>query len=139
MSDQIPQYQGPRPSRWRWDFRYGLPAPIWIDYREAIGKFIADNGLKPIEQEHLGQDWAVPESMGKKLRPEWPRPVPRPFPGGLKIPHIHFKGDIYELDKAQWADFSRAAVNRIQERISRAGEVRFDELLDLSSALEGIR
>ena len=58
--------------------------------------------------------------------------------GGLRVPHIHYKNEIYLLDKKQWQEFCKPLLKEFQEKLSKASSVSFQQLLEISEALEGL-
>jgi hypothetical protein len=122
--------------RWRW--WVGIPRDFWVVNVDFIGQFIKKNGLNPVEAEHLGgsEFGALPMAEGNRAATvAW---KPRPFPGGLRAPHLHFKGDLFQLSREQWADFSKTVMKGFSEKLSRAGTVTFDKVIEVSDAIDTI-
>jgi hypothetical protein len=122
---------------WRW--RYGLPAPIWITRAPEIGKFLERRGVEPVAEEQLfgftslGTTFAGAPQVEKAGTFSLPRP--RPFPGGLRFPHLHFEGRVYRLNREQWSEFSRAVVADLGARLQETQVVGFRELLDADATV----
>lgn len=112
---------------------------FWINYRFPIAKFIKAFDLQAIEREFFIMDDPVPIA---------PRPIeatdelyflrPRPFPGGLRIPHLHFRNDIYLLTAEQWKEFSVIAVDNFREKMARVETVNFNQVMELSEAIDSL-
>jgi hypothetical protein len=133
--------------KWRW----GGPRDFWLANLEHIQKFLEKNKIARVDPAHLVMDDPFPvdapiavlvkddpipvDSQAVAARVYLKRP---PFPGGLKCPHLHFKGDIFLLTESQWKDFSSSAIKQFQERLSRAKSVTFDQLMQLSEATADI-
>ena len=99
-----------------------------------IGKFIREQKLKPVAAEDLP---AHPFLAAEQPAPATRAIVrPRPFPGGLRSPHLHFKGNIFLVNQEQWKDFSGAVIKQYQERLSNAGNIGFDQLMDVATGME---
>lgn len=116
----------------RWLF--GRPVEMWVRYRDVVARFVKD--LKPIPSEHLVFDDPIPVGTLKTEAAALIRP--RPFPGGLRMPHLHLADRVYQLDQAQWKAFSGEVVKNLQERLARAGSVGLDDLIQVSDAMEGL-
>jgi len=121
---------GPFYVRPRWVF--GGPRDFWILNREFVGELIARFKLQPIEREYLIADDPIP-SFDRVGEPEAAVAFlrPRPFPGGLRIAHLHWRDEVYQLDQEQWKEFSGTIIEGFQERLRQAGSVSFDQLMAL--------
>jgi hypothetical protein len=58
--------------------------------------------------------------------------------GGMKYPHLHFAGQVYYLTDEQWRSFSQEVLGKLTERMKNVHSVTFDQLMDLSDAIESI-
>lgn len=123
----------------------GRPAELWLSYRGLISKLITQYKLKPLGSEAypylpmpgepgMAALAAAPEAGKKALR--WPWPIP--FPGGIRIPHLHFDRDIYLVEPKQWREFSQSVVKDIQQRLTDTAEVNFEQTLQLGEAAAGL-
>src|SRR5512139_1410380 len=113
---------------------YGGPWDIWLNHGELIGKFIREERLTPVAPEHLpAHPYALaeaPEALAKAgFRP-------RPFPGGIRGPHLHYQGGVFLLSQEQWKKFSGAMLERYREKLGRVGTVSFDQLMDVAAGIE---
>jgi hypothetical protein len=125
----VPSWLPPR-------FPWGIPEPLWIRFRDIIGQTIKEFGVEPVARDFLvGHALTVeeePRATERTIR--WPRP----FPGGLRTAHLHFKGELYELTPEQWEKFSGHLVADFREKLARAGTVSFDKMFELSDAIDSI-
>jgi hypothetical protein len=127
---RFPEY--PIPPRFPW----GIPEPFWLRHRDLIGRFVKEHELKPVPGEYFRVEVARPVDVPE---PRWPPfPWPIPFPGGLRIPHLHFKGELFELDQAQWQAFTRPLVVDLRARLERAETVGFGDLVELADVVDGL-
>ena len=121
--------------------KYGGRFDYWIKYVEVVAQFVEKYKIPPVEREHLLMDDPVPLISPKEMKElaDIPkiRPYP-PFPGGLRIPHLHLRGDIYLLTDKQWKEFSGMAVKNLQEKLGTVGTVGFDQLMELSETMGGL-
>jgi len=120
-----------------WWWRYGRPAELWTVYRDRIGRFVREQGLKAISDDLLVAPAPAASAEATELLQTRSLRIirPRPFPGGLRFPHLHFGDDIYPLDRNQWNEFSGQVVESFQERLGGAQVVGFRQLLDLGEAM----
>lgn len=119
----------------------GRPAELWIAQLETVAEMIEKFGLKPLPHEH----YPVMEVFNHPgPAPVSGQPVksdiinPRPFPGGLRIPHLHYKDEIFMLQEAQWRDFSGRVMKTLRSKMGRTRTVSFDQLVEVSSAIDGL-
>lgn len=125
-----------------WWWRFGLPSPIWIRNLEVIEKLVSKHQLKALETHQLpqlgGEMQALEMSVEvKRTRGAQPFP-PRPFPGGLRIAHVHFEGRVYPLERAQWQEFSGQVIERVKRNLDASGAIGFAQLVELTDAVEGM-
>ena len=122
---------------WRW--RYGLPAPIWITRVSEIRRFLDKAAVEPVPEEHLYSFTSVATTFASSPQIEksgtFSIPRPRPFPGGLRFPHLHFEGRVYRLSREQWSEFSHTVVADLGARLQEARSVDFRELLEVEATV----
>jgi len=119
-------------------WKYGRRADLWLSGQEALGKFLRKYRIKALPRASYPYDATpmlqeIPSAkVMKQMRVEalWPRP----FPGGIRIPHVHFEGELYILNPKQWKAYSALVMNDVQERISKASKVDFAQLIEISEA-----
>ncbi len=125
----------------------GRPAEIWIAQLEAVEGMIKEYKLKPLEVEHypvldishhVSPMEAQMAQMDAKTAKRVAKIEPKPFPGGLRHPHLHFKDEIYLLDNKQWREFSAIVIKSLKERLNRARTVSFDQLLEASAGVDAL-
>jgi hypothetical protein len=133
MPYEIPKQIDPT-RLFKWE--YGRPAELWLSYRSLISGFIKKNKLSPLPPEAypyfpLAGAAGTPnlaaesEATLKSLRVRWPIP----FPGGMRVPHVHFDHDVYLMEPEQWNDFSNAIVKDISHRLADVSQLSFDSAL----------
>ena len=119
----------------------GRPAELWLSQRVLVAKMIKEFDLKPLPVEDYpylpmgvekaAEAAAMPMASEKaSLRIRWPFP----FPGGIRIPHFHFEGDVYLVESKQWEQFSTSVVKDVQQRLANASRVSFEQVLAIEEA-----
>ncbi len=94
-------------------------------------------GLEPIAVKHLGQSFAAPlEESEVSATPL--RIKPRDFCGGMRTPHLHYAGEMYELNPEQWAEFSNKIISNCQTKLAQAQAVTVENVLEVSKAMDGL-
>ncbi|HQU31079.1 MAG TPA: hypothetical protein PLA96_06215 [Candidatus Brocadia sapporoensis] len=117
-------------------FKWGIPADFWLKNIDYTGKFITENQIRPVPIEALAtenpQGIFAAREQEKALLPhsEW-------F-GGIKIPHLHFKRDIYLLNEIQWRRFSENIINDFRKKLDNVKTVGFEQVMEMSNAIDSI-
>ena len=109
---------------------------IWMAWSTFIGKFIDERKIAPVASEHLPyhDEGPTPQPMAEQRSEAQDLRFirPRPFPGGLKIAHFHYKGEIYLLTESQWQEFTSKAMGMVQEKIQKAETITYQPLMELT-------
>jgi len=119
--------------------KYGGRFDFWISSLDQVSKFIRSRRIRSLPKEHLIMD--DPIRLGAAAKRELAGIEflkPRPFPGGLRFPHLHFKKDIYRLTEKQWQDFSGTVLNNLRGKLDKAQTVSFEQVMELSEVIEGL-
>lgn len=109
---------------------------FWIRNLDYIRDFTAKHKLAPLGKEHfvmedlLPIEPAVQQEAVMKRRLPWP-----PFPGGIRVAHLHLGSDIFVLTDEQWREFSSGALKGLQEKLKDARTIGFSQLMDLSESI----
>lgn len=117
---------------------YGGPFELWLSNREVLVSLREKLRLEPTPREQLWDIGApMHMAMGETEGPEGARTAIRwpPFPGGIRAPHIHLDGELYQLTPDQWAVISREIVGGLREKLDHAGTVGFEKIMELSHVM----
>lgn len=131
------------PNYWfDWRIR-GIPSDIWVRFSDRIGQLITKEKLVAID----ARQFVTPNQIAFALSGQMPPTVPAvaetakakanvldiyDIRGGMKTPHVHFKGAIYALNDAQWKAFTAVVVADFKNKLESAGAVSFDQALDIA-------
>ena len=117
--------------------KYGGRFDLWITHVDKVATFIEKYNLIPIPKEHLLMEAGhqFNEEVEKLVERRKLFPWPFPFPGGLKVPHLHFKGEIYYLQREQWKEFSSLVISDFKEKLGQAGVVSYDQLMGMTESI----
>jgi transposase len=58
--------------------------------------------------------------------------------GGIRVPHLHYKGELYLLNKKQWNEFSGEILKEFSKKLAETKTVNFGQLMDLSETMNEI-
>ncbi len=122
-------------------WKFGRPAELWLSYHHQVADLIKSHKLSPLTADEypylpmaaeLGAVTFTREASQKTAaRLQWPIP----FPGGIRIPHLHYGRDVYLVKPEQWKEFSQVVVSDIHDRLVGAKEIGFDQVLELGQAV----
>jgi len=116
----------------------GWPGP-WIINEGRVRKFIELNKLNPVSQESIQTRALELETKAGRGTKSQINPIyiidPR---GGMRNPHLHYKGKIYLLDSKQWNKFSGEIVKEFSKKLAAANSVTYEQLIELSDVMNGI-
>jgi len=115
---------------------FGIPAPFWLKNIKMIEQVIREQKLEPVPAESLMTEGPLAPMAGEQEKAIriWPRPIP----GGIRIPHLHFRGDVYLLNESQWKEFSGKVVKEFQTKLARVNTVSFEQVMEISEAVDGL-
>jgi len=131
------------PSYWSdWRIR-GIPSDIWVRFADPIGQLITKSKLTPVDSRHLvtanqvayalaGQAAVMASTSAETTKAKQSATETFDIRGGMKAPHVHYKGGIYMLNDAQWKSFTTLVINDFKSKLDSAGAISFDRALDIS-------
>jgi hypothetical protein len=114
----------------RWDF--------WTSHVDVVRQFVDKHQQELTRVQVVGQ---IPVARATE-------PIERgakaghvlmwdPTRGGMRMPHLHYAGEILLLNQSQWAEFSAGAVAAVTARMTQAKQVTFESLMQVSEAMAG--
>jgi hypothetical protein len=107
----------------RWDF--------WVSQVNVIEQFMKSAG-KELTQINVVEHNAVKQeskaAAGKAIL--WD-----PTRGGMRMPHIHYAGEIYILNEKQWDEFSKLALHALADKMGRMQKVPFENVMQIAEAI----
>jgi hypothetical protein len=130
---------------------------FWASNQREIGAFIAAEKLKPITairaQEFIktipigAAATATPAASTVTLaKAQTVTKLPEPIKtavgpqiwinGGMKNPHFHYEGNIYELNTDQWRQFTKATLEKFNAKLAKAQSISFDSFMAVSTIAE---
>lgn len=117
--------------RWRW----GGPRDIWLKNSTLIESLINSQKLKPTDVVMFPTQWNTPAPEATVVSRAIKRP---PFPGGIKLAHLHYKDQLYMLTDAQWKSFTQELVKSFKERLAKTQVLSFEKTMELSEAIDTV-
>lgn len=113
----------------KWDF--------WLTHVSLVESYIKKNKMRPINHEHLAmsQPQIKESTFAAKAEKQVFVLYPIPFPGGIKYPHFHFEGNIYEVSPELWKSFTKEVVLSLTDKLRTAGKIPYDGLMEISETI----
>ena len=103
---------------------YGGPRDLWIRNEKIVGELITKYKLQP---------YAAAAARNKAVMYD---PDIR---GGIRMAHLHAKGNIYLVEEKAWNEFSGRVLRDFRAKLETAQSVNFEQLMDIGDAIEGVR
>ncbi|MGD8913638.1 MAG: hypothetical protein PVI97_17430 [Candidatus Thiodiazotropha sp.] len=122
---------------------------IWATELQVIEKFIRKNELQPLDKitaaAYIDRE-DNPAMLGPAIQPSVNLMDKRGISistweefhsiyGGMRVPHLHFRGEIYMLNNDQWNEFSHRMLKQFSVKLDTANAVSFDQLMDVSESV----
>jgi len=94
----------------RWGGEEGGDWVFWYEFRTTIRNLIDEYNIEPVAGQNLPQrGYPVTGSLA------------RPWPcGGIKGPHLHYGGEVFDLNMQQWKVFTDSVIKECQDRLEAA-------------------
>lgn len=119
-----------------WDF--GKPKDFWTVHQEFIKELIEKNELKPADTNTLPYNQAMEamEMIAASGGTQRAAIKPRPFPGGMLIPHFHYKGEVYLVPETKWQEISMKFKEMFEKKLASVNRLSFQRVLTLSDTID---
>jgi len=112
---------------------------FWVSQAEVVGRYVEANAKVLTRVVVAGQSPVVfAGASGVSTAAAGRAMIWDPTRGGMRMPHLHYAGEIYILNESQWADFSKSAVAALGEKLGRAQKVTFENVMQLSEGMAGM-
>jgi hypothetical protein len=108
----------------RWKWLWGIPNPLWIIHEDYIGKLVERLNLKPLIDVARYRELEIEDYVGQH--------------GGMRGPHLHYRGNLYRLNKEQWSQFTGKIIQEFSNKLAQAKEVSFEQFVELADTMNGI-
>lgn len=113
----------------RWDF--------WVSQLAVVGRYV-DAHAKELTKVQVAHQSPIAVAAETGTRAAGRPIIWDPTRGGMRMPHLHYAGEIFILNEGQWAEFSKSAVSALTEKMGKAQKVTFESVMELSEAMAGI-
>lgn len=111
--------------------------PFFLRYATVIKDVIKDFKLKPVEEGLIGHTRMLAEKSNDMSTKAMMYFDPDIW-GGKRFAHLHFRDDIYVLNRDQWNSFTSRIKNDLVERLEKANSISLEQLQELSDAMDPI-
>lgn len=115
----------------------GAPMDFWVRHHAEVERYIKENKLAPFTariREIPRALYMVPPAPTAEAagRFDWPN-------GGMRIAHLHWKGEIYMLTDKQWRDFSAGILKDFRARLAVVKTINFMDALQFEDVLTSLK
>lgn len=117
---------------------FGGKRPFFVRYADVIGDVIKDFKLEPIKEEVLVPTRRISRAARSAAEIESMPYIDADIYGGKRFAHLHFRGDIFMLNREQWQTFTGRIKNDLIERLHTANTISVEQFQDLSDAIDPI-
>lgn len=108
----------------RWKWLWGIPNPLWIIHENYIGRLIEELNLEPLINVARIRELEIEDYVGQH--------------GGMRGPHLHYRGNLYLLNKKQWSRFTGQIIKEFSKKLALAKEVGFEQFIELADTMNAI-
>jgi hypothetical protein len=115
----------------------GIRADFWHLKEKAIGDFIAKNKIQVLEK--ISNAVIEEQTREVTLNPISAKITIdkiKNWPGGLKNPHLHYQGNVYLLDDAQWSKFTTPILKELSTKLTSSPSISFDGLVNAHTTIQ---
>lgn len=123
--------------RWKpWEI-YGGKRPFFVRYDNVIGDVIKDFKLEPLKEEIVSPLMKASEAQ----RAAAVQPMIYFDPdiyGGKRFAHLHYRGEVYMLNREQWQSFTARIKDDLIDRLHSANNISVEQIQDLNDAIDPI-
>ncbi|MBI2411961.1 MAG: hypothetical protein HYV24_01955 [Deltaproteobacteria bacterium] len=98
---------------------------LWVNHAVSVANFIKRENLARTQIAITANNSKIklPLAKGKKGFP------------GIPVPHLHFKGEIYLVNEAQWGKFSKEIVSDFRGKLEGVNTVGLEALSGMSAII----
>ena len=115
---------------------YGGKRPFFVRYADLVADVINDFKLNPIkEYTHSPAIKATSAEASDREKMIYYDPD---IWGGKRFAHLHYRGEVYMLNREQWQSFTARVKDNLIDRLHTANNISVEQLLDLNDAIDPI-
>lgn len=108
---------------------------FWEKNARVANEFINANKLEAFTNHHLSTGKVLSKANSAKELEESLKHLKN---GGMRVAHLHHDGKIFLLDDQQWKEFSKTVIDGFQEKLAKANSINYEQLMEISGAMESI-
>jgi hypothetical protein len=116
---------------------YGGKRPFFVKYGEMIEDVIKEFKLDPIK-EQFQSPMLKASGMKSAAAMETVAYIDPDIFGGKRFAHLHYRGEIYMLNREQWQSFTARIKDNFISRLHNVNSISIEQLQDLNDAIDPI-
>ena len=117
---------------------FGGKRALFVRYADVIGDLIQDFKLQPIRDEILVPTMRMAGAAKAAPSAEMLQHIDPGIYGGKRFAHLHFRGEVFMLNREQWQAFTGRVKDDLIERLHAADTISVEQFQDLSDAIDPI-
>ena len=114
---------------------FGGKRPFYVKYADMIADVIKDFKLQPIEMQFRSPTVKTSD-VHSSPDLEAVAYIDPDIYGGKRFAHLHYRGEIYMLNREQWQSFTARVKDDLIDRLRTANTISVEQLLDLNDAID---
>jgi hypothetical protein len=114
--------------------KYGGRWNFWLSHAATVERYMKAHAAELTKVQFAHQAPVVATEMRTTVAPV----IWDPTRGGMRMPHLHYAGEVFMLNEGQWAEFSKSAVSALAEKMAKAKTVTFESVMQISEAMGGM-
>ncbi len=129
------------PSWWWRRWIWGIRADIWLKNVGISERLIKAGQATRIDPQSLPpvlDTTSITPVAREAEKSKAPALLRIPFPGGIRFPHLHFKGDVYQVSPEGWKEFTQVVMDGMVQKLKAAKAVSFDQVMEISSSIDAL-
>lgn len=106
---------------------------FWLSHVDIVGRYI-----KKLGRDVVQINTPVMSPVASKTKASTKAIIWDPTRGGMRMPHLHYEGEIYILNEKQWASFSKMAMKSLTNKLAKVQKVGFEDVMQISEIVANI-
>jgi hypothetical protein len=117
---------------------FGGKRALFVRYADVIADLIQDFKLQPIREDMLAPTKRMAGDAKAAPSAEMLQYIDPGIYGGKRFAHLHFRGEVFMLNREQWQTFTGRVKDDLIKRLHAADAISVEQFQDLSDAIDPI-
>lgn len=116
---------------------YGGRRAFFVRYADLVANVVEELKLQPIQEQFRSPAVRAMEKRATTAGEAAAYFDPDMF-GGKRFAHLHYRGEVYMLNREQWQAFTNKIKNDLVKRLQSSSAISVEQIQDLSDAVDPI-